>query len=57
MQMQMYLGMFRASNDAAYMTEWNGEGGWEVGGEARERCLRLPQDFDVYSDCDGANLL
>ena len=53
----MYLGMFRASNDAAYMTEWNGEGGWEVGGETREGCLHLPQDCDVYSDCNGANLL
>ena len=37
MQVQMYLGRFRASNEAAYVTEWNGEGGWEVGGEARER--------------------
>ena len=57
MQVQMYLGMFRASSEAAYMTEWNGEGGWEVGGEPRERRLRLPQDFDIYSDCNGANLL
>ena len=57
MQVQMYLGMFRASSEADYMTEWNGEGGWEVGGEARERRLRLPQDFDIYSDCNGANLL